>query len=135
MPSVVSNDLTKARSFLMSPAKQNVPLANRLLAALPVKEYHRLLPALEQVTLDFGNILYEPGNIIRHVHFPNDSIISLLSAVAARSTLEVGIVGNEGMAGIPVFMAVTVSRNQALVQGTGTAMRMTAAALRKGISS
>lgn len=115
----------------MSPAKQNAPVSNRLLAALPRKEYQRLLPALEQVPLTFGDILYEPGDIIRHVHFPNDSIISLLSAVAARSTLEVGIVGNEGMAGIPIFMGVAVSRNQALVQGAGTAMRMTAAALRK----
>jgi CRP-like cAMP-binding protein len=115
----------------MSPAKQNAPPANRLLAALPRKEYRRLLPALEQVTLVFGNILYEPGDTIRHVHFPNDSIVSLLSTVTARSSLEVGIVGNEGMAGIPIFMGVTVSRNQALVQGAGTAMRMTAAALRK----
>ena len=105
------------------------PPANRLLAALPKKEYQRLLPKLELVNLSFGDVLYEPEDVITHVHFPNDSIISLLSAVAERSTLEVGMVGNEGMAGISVFMGVDVSRNQFLVQGSGTAVRMKAEAL------
>jgi CRP-like cAMP-binding protein len=112
------------------PAKPNPPAENRLLAALPKKEYQRLLPELERVSLPFAEILYEPGDTIRHVYFPNDSIVSLLSVVAERSTLEVGIVGSEGMAGIPVFMGVGFSRNRALVQGAGTAMRMEAAALR-----
>ncbi|HLL77570.1 MAG TPA: Crp/Fnr family transcriptional regulator [Pyrinomonadaceae bacterium] len=106
------------------------PIANRLLAALPVKEYRRLLPQLERFTMPLAEVLYEPGDPIRHVYFPNDSIVSLLSVVAERSTLEVGLVGNEGMAGIPVFMGVGTSRNRALVQGAGTAMRMKAAALR-----
>src|SRR5216684_3821237 len=105
------------------------PPANRLLAALPKKEYQRLLPKLELVNLSFGDILFEPDDVITHVHFPNDSVISLLSAVAERSTLEVGMVGNEGMAGISVFMGVDVSSNQFLVQGSGTAVRMKAEAL------
>ena len=73
-------------------------VANRLLAALPKREYQRLLPELEKITLPFGQILHEPGDRIRHVYFPNDSIISLLASVAEHSTLEVGIVGSEGMA-------------------------------------
>ncbi len=105
--------------------------ANRLLASLPKDEYQRLLPGLKRTTLSFGDILYDPGEAIRHVYFPNDSIISLLSAVAERSTLEVGMVGNEGMAGLSVFMGVNVSRTRALVQGTGSAMRMTSAAVRQ----
>ncbi|MEA2204719.1 MAG: hypothetical protein QOE77_1495 [Blastocatellia bacterium] len=100
------------------------PPANRLLAALPPKEFQRLRPKLELVTLTFGEILYNAGQNITHVHFPNDSIVSLLSVVGERSSLEVGIVGNEGMAGLSVFMGVDISRTQALVQGTGTAMRM-----------
>jgi len=106
------------------------PPGNRLLAALPKKEYQRLLPQLKITTLTFGEVPYEPGDTIKHVYFPNDSIISLLSAVAERSTLEVGMVGNEGMAGLSIFMGVDVSTTRALVQGSGTAMRMTAAALR-----
>ena len=110
---------------------RGAPPANRLLAALPKKEYQRLLPELKDVPLTFATILYEPGDTIKHVYFPNDSIVSLLSAVDERSTLEVGIVGNEGMAGISVFMGVDTSRTRFLVQGAGSAMRMTSATLRK----
>jgi CRP-like cAMP-binding protein len=103
---------------------------NRLLGTLPKKEYERLLPDLTRIPLAFGEILYEPGDIIKHVYFPNDSIVSLLSALSERSTLEVGMVGNEGMAGLPIFMGVNVSRTRALVQGEGSAMRMTSASVR-----
>ncbi|HEX6729928.1 MAG TPA: Crp/Fnr family transcriptional regulator [Pyrinomonadaceae bacterium] len=100
---------------------------NRLLATLPKKEYERMLPGLKRVPLNFGEILYEPGDTIKHVYFPNDSIVSLLSALSERSTLEVGMVGNEGMAGLSIFMGVNVSHTRALVQGAGSAMRMTSA--------
>ena len=105
-------------------------VANRLLAALPKREYQRLLPELEKITLPFGQILHEPGDRIRHVYFPNDSIISLLASVAEHSTLEVGIVGSEGMADISVYLGEDASNYHALVQGAGTAMSMRAAALR-----
>ena len=55
------------------------------------------------VPLIFGDVIYEAGDLIRHVYFPSSGIISLLAAVADRSTLEVGIVGREGMVGLPVF--------------------------------
>lgn len=100
---------------------------NRLLATLPKREYNRLLPGLKPVTLTFGEVLYQPGDTITHVYFPNDSIVSLLSAMSERATLEVGMVGNEGMAGLPIFMGVNVSQTRALVQGAGSAMRMTSA--------
>jgi CRP-like cAMP-binding protein len=112
-------------------ARPRAPSTNRLLTALPQKEYQRLLPELEQVAMPFAEVLYEPGREIRHVYFPNDSIVSLLAEVADRSTLEVGIVGNEGMAGIPVFMGVGTSQHRAIIQGAGTAMRMKASALRR----
>lgn len=111
--------------------KPREPSANRLLAALPKKEYERLLPELERVAMPFAEVLYEPGARIRHVYFPNDSIVSLLAEVADRSTLEVGIVGNEGLAGISVFMGVDASPHRAVTQGAGTAMRMKASSLRK----
>jgi len=98
---------------------------------LPAKEYRRLLPELKRITLTFGEVLYDPGDRIRHVYFPNNSIVSLLSAVGDRSTLEVGMVGNEGMTGLPVFMGVDVSTTRALVQGSGSAMKMTSAAMRQ----
>jgi CRP-like cAMP-binding protein len=111
--------------------RPRAPAANRLLAALPRKEYQRLLPELERVAMPFAEVLYEPGERIRHVYFPNDSIVSLLAEVADRSTLEVGLAGNEGMAGISVFMGVDASPHRAIIQGAGTAMKMKASVLRQ----
>ncbi|MFL6336992.1 MAG: Crp/Fnr family transcriptional regulator [Pyrinomonadaceae bacterium] len=104
---------------------------NRLLDALPRREYERLLPELELVTMPFAEVLHEPGERIRHVYFPNDSVVSLLAEVSARSPLEVGLIGNEGLAGISVFMGVDTSPHRAVVQGLGTAMRLRASVLRK----
>ena len=107
------------------------PRVNRLLATLPKKEYERLLPSLKTVSLVLGEELYERGDLIKYVYFPNDSIISLISEMSETSWLEVGMVGNEGMAGLAVFMGVESSSTRTLVQGSGTAMRMNSVALRK----
>lgn len=106
------------------------PGVNRLLATLPKNEYQRLLLKLKTVSLVLGEVLYEPGDVIKYVYFPNDSIISLISELSETSWLEVGMVGNEGMVGLAVFMGVGSSSTRALVQGSGTAMRMSSAALR-----
>lgn len=100
---------------------------NRLLAALPKKEYKNLLPKLERTALIYAENIYEPDDVIRHVYFPESGIISLLSSVEENSTLEVGIIGNEGMVGLPVFLGVEKSNNRAVVQGAGFALRMTTA--------
>src|SRR5436309_15570190 len=65
-----------------------VPAVNRLLATLPKKDYQRLLPKLKTVNLVLGEVLYEPGDLIKYVYFPNDSIISLISELSATSWLE-----------------------------------------------
>ena len=106
------------------------PRVNRLLATLPKKEYELLLPKLTTVNLILGEELYEPGDVIKYVYFPNDSIISLISKLSDTSWLEGGMVGNEGMAGLAIFMGVNSSSMRALVQGSGTAMRMSSAAMR-----
>ena len=103
---------------------------NRLLATLPRNEYKRVLPKLKTVSLVLGEALYEPGDLIKYVYFPNDSIVSLISELSETSELEVGMVGNEGMVGLAVFMGVNSSSTRAVVQGAGTAMRMSSAAVR-----
>lgn len=103
------------------------PMANKLLAALPRKECLHLTEGLEQVTLTSGEVLYEPGDRIKHVYFPNDSLVSLLTLVDRHQALEVGLVGREGMVGIPLTLDIGVSPVRALVQGSGTAMRMKSA--------
>ena len=109
----------------MKVANQKIP--NSLLAALRSKNYQSLLSGLEPVTLNFGDILYEAGQKMRHVYFPGNSLVSLLTLVNGRMALEVGMVGHEGMVGIPLALGAGVSPVRALVQGAGTAMRMKAA--------
>ena len=105
-------------------------IENSLLAALPRTTYRRLLAGLEPVTLTFGEVLYEPGETIRHVYFPGASLVSLLTLADGHLALEVGLIGREGMVGMPLVMGHNVSPVRALVQGTGTAMRMAAARFR-----
>ena len=100
---------------------------NRLLAALPAKEYERLLASLEPVKLTYGEVLYEPGEKIQHVYFPNDCLVSLLTVVEGHRALEVGLVGREGMVGSRLALGIDASSVRALVQGTGTAVRMKSA--------
>ena len=102
---------------------------NRVLARIPGKDYGRL-DQLEPVSLAFGQILYEAGGKIGHVYFPVHCLVSLLTAVDKRRTLEVGMVGNEGMTGMPFVRRIGVSGVRALVQGGGTALRMPVAAFR-----
>ena len=104
--------------------------ANRVLASIPSKEFKRLRSHLEPVSLKFGGVIYEPGKAIKHVYFPVDCLISLLTAVDKRRSLEVGMVGNEGMAGMPFILGLGVSSVPAIVQGEGTAMRMASAPFR-----
>jgi CRP-like cAMP-binding protein len=105
--------------------------ANSLLAALPRTAYRALLPRLTPVTLVFGDVLYEPGATIPDVYFPDRSIVSLLTVVDGHAALEVGLVGREGMVGIPLALGVGVSPVRALVQGAGSALQMSAARFRK----
>lgn len=100
------------------------PIANSLLAALSREDYQHLRVGLEAVTLTCGEVLYEPGDPIRHVYFPNDCLVSLLATVGGCDALEVGLVGREGVVGIAVALGTEFASVRALVQGTGTAMRM-----------
>jgi len=109
------------------PAAIPIPAANSLLAALPRTEYRRLISGLEPVKLAFGEVLYQPGEPIRHAYFPNDCVVSLLAVVEDRTVLEVGLVGSEGMAGISLALGIGVSPLRALVQESGTAVRMKSA--------
>lgn len=102
-------------------------IENSLLAAVPRKAYQRMLAGLEPVTLNFGEVLYEPGETIRHVYFPGASLVSLLTLADGHLALEVGLIGREGMVGIPLVLGHSRSLVRALVQGEGAALRMTSA--------
>ena len=113
----------------MLPSK-DPPVANQLLSALPRKDYQGLRRHLEEIPLIFEEIIYSPDVLISDVYFPNSGIVSLLAGINERSTLEVGLVGSEGMVGLAVFLGVNASLNRAVVQGAGSAMKMKASAFR-----
>jgi CRP-like cAMP-binding protein len=106
-------------------------VSNRLLAALPRSDLQRLAARCEPVRLTCAEVLCEPGERIRHVYFPAGSFISLAAPVDGRATLEVGLIGNEGMLGIPLVLGIGISPQRAIVRGAGNALRMTAAALHR----
>ena len=114
---------------------ERLPVTNRLLAALPRRDRQRLAAGSEQVELTFADILCEPGARIRHVYFPADSFISLAAPVDGRGSLEVGLIGNEGMLGISLILGIRVSAQRALVRGSGSALRMTAASFRRELGA
>jgi len=117
------------------PRTESVPASNRLIEALPRKDRQRFLAACEPVDLAFAEVLAKPGERIRHVYFPTESFISLISPIDGSSGLEVGMVGDEGMFGLPLVLGVDVSPLKSVVQGAGPALRMSAATFRRELGS
>jgi CRP-like cAMP-binding protein len=113
---------------------RDTALENRLLAALPRQDYERLLPNFELVRLTPGRILYDVGDMVHHAYFPIGGMISLLSITQNGRTVEIGIVGNEGMTGIPTVLRCNVAPYQVMVQFAGNALRITANALKAEMS-
>jgi CRP-like cAMP-binding protein len=101
---------------------------NRLLEALPRRDREHLLAACEPVELKSADVLREPGQRIRHVYFPTGSSISLIAPTAAGASLEVAVIGDEGVLGVSVAFGIDRGSQRALVNGAGTAWRIAAPA-------
>lgn len=99
-------------------------LGNRLLANLPVADLERLALSLEVVRVEVGDVLYEAGQRIPYVYFPSDSLISLMAVAEGRMTLEVGLVGREGVIGASVALGHERGQARAVVQHAGRAGRI-----------
>lgn len=106
-----------------------VPVRSRILSMLARTEYRRLQPSLKQVALHANAVLYAPGDVVRHIYFPNDAVVSLLFDVDKRRTVEVAMEGNEGAVGLAVYLGGMTSCNLSVVRDSGTAMRMDVNAL------
>lgn len=105
--------------------------ANHILQALPVREYERLLPLLQPVPLLQGQVLFEVGGPILGGYFVNTGLISCLTVMKNGDSVEVGLLGHEGFAGLPILMNIAHSSALINVQVTGDAMRINADALHK----
>lgn len=106
-------------------------LQNHLLAALPEEELARLLPNLQPVTLALGTVIYESGEKMEYVYFPTTGIVSLLYIMENGATAEIGVVGNDGLVGIALFMGGDTTPNRAIVQSAGRALKMKAKVLQE----
>jgi CRP-like cAMP-binding protein len=104
---------------------------NHLIELLPGTDRRRLLALCEPVQLRLAESLAEPGAASRYVYFPIDGFASLVTQLGGKPTLEVGMVGREGLLGIHVALGVTKSPLHALVQGPGSAWRMRTAQFRR----
>ncbi|MEH2067113.1 MAG: Crp/Fnr family transcriptional regulator [Nostoc sp.] len=92
------------------------PQVNRLLAALPASEYERLIPYMKDVSLSFNQIIYKAGEPITHVYFPHHSVVSIVITTEDGSTIEAGLISNEGMVGIPIILGGNTTTTTAVVQ-------------------
>jgi CRP-like cAMP-binding protein len=104
---------------------------NHLLDALPAVERARLSGHLEEVELALGAVVHESGELQTYALFPLDCIVSLLYVLKNGGTAEVGIVGHDGMVGMPIVMGGGMSPHRAIVQARGKALRMDAQRLRE----
>ena len=103
------------------------PRQNHLLATLSATELKRLRPRLELVDMPLGQLVYESGRALNHVHFPTDCIVSLLYVLESGASAEIAVVGCEGVVGVSIFMGGETTPNRAVVQSAGSAYRLPAA--------
>jgi CRP-like cAMP-binding protein len=107
---------------------------NQLIEILARDDRRRLLAICEPVDLALGQVMCEPATATRHVYFPTDGFISLVAMVADSPGVEVGMVGREGMLGSQLALGVATSPLHAVVQGSGSALRVGRVAFRRELA-
>lgn len=105
-------------------------MGNLLLASLPHDDLARLLPHLSLVELSLDEVIVNPDEPVQHVYFPAGAIISLVSLMENGAAVETGLVGREGVAGLPAFLGVCTTPMRSLVQIAGAAYRLKAGVAR-----
>jgi CRP-like cAMP-binding protein len=111
----------------------DAPSRNRILAALPSAEFLRIEAELEPFELPMNHVLYEADSPITHVYFPTSGCVSMVN-VLSDGAVEVGTIGFEGWAGLPLLLGDDRMPSRAFVQLTGTSYRMKADAFQKSLA-
>ena len=104
--------------------KAPLQIFSRLIEGLPSKQRKQLLNGCEPVDLVFGNGLHEANQPIRHVYFPLSGFVSLVTTLDGHQPLEMGLIGNEGMLGATLALGIGQAPMRAVVQGSGSALRI-----------
>jgi CRP-like cAMP-binding protein len=112
------------------PRAQHITL-NRLLGAIPPEELDRFAPQLQRVPLVFKETLFEAGDRLHFVYFPLNGVISMIASMESGNSVEVGMVGKEGMTDVAVVLGDDISCHRGTVQHAGSALKLSAAALRE----
>ena len=106
------------------PMKNQPRPANKILAALPDEEFAQLQPKLREATFKLGEIVYRAEEPIDYVYFINRGIVSWLATLEDGNTVEAGVIGNEGLAGVSVLLGARSTPNQALTQAEVHGLRI-----------
>jgi CRP-like cAMP-binding protein len=99
---------------------------NRLLAALDAEDRQLLTARLAPVTLEKGALLYDPGDMVDTVYFPDDCVISLMTLMESGAAIESATIGREGALGLMSAVSPRQSLSRAIVQVSGRAHRISA---------
>ena len=99
------------------------PKQNRILGALPANDYARINDDLELVQLELGQVLYESGDSLSHIHFPITCLASLIFTTSKGATAELAIIGNDGLVGIPLVLGGDTTTHRVVMQSAGAAYR------------
>jgi CRP-like cAMP-binding protein len=103
---------------------------NRLLSSLPGAEFDHLRPHLQRVTLRQKQVLHEAGTAVEYVFFIEDGLASVVTTMADGTGIEVLMIGQEGVIGVPYLLGAETSPQQVIMQVPGSAWRVSAAAAR-----
>jgi CRP-like cAMP-binding protein len=113
---------------------QHASGANRLVASLPLKDRQRLVASCKLVNLTRGDVLWQPQTRIRHAYFPIEAAVAQLMPVYGHLSLQVALIGSEGLLGVPLLLGIDVPPLLASVQATGLALQITAASFRRELA-
>jgi hypothetical protein len=116
-------------------ARSSTPVVNRLIQSLPSKPRERLLAQCTPEQLVFGDVLCDSEKPLSHVHFPLTGCISLVGTVSSHQPIDMGMIGNEGMLGATLALGIDTPPLRGIVQGAGSALRMTAAQFRRQLAA
>jgi CRP-like cAMP-binding protein len=120
---------------MLPPPQLYRPAGNKILAALNAGDYQHFLSQLERVTLAQGDVVYETGDRIDYVYFPETAVFSMLCMMEDGETAEVGPVGREGLAGLNLFFGSDTTPTRLVVHVAGTVMRASAELFRRELRS